>query len=254
VNWNLEYDDPPALRHDLENQLGMVPGSTFPGPHGPQVIPGVYTLKLTVDGQDYTRNVTVVNDPRVGQGPAIMAALRAQNQINLLSMQGMEQSYEGHAEVDAVQHQLSLLMHDDLPADVVAQAKTLDTNLTKIGGAPPPREFGGGPGRPAAREPNALQSFLDLNNDYNTMVSMVQVGLDMAPTPTQIASWESNCNNYNRTLAEWKKLQRQISDFNTLLEKDQLHGLTLAPTKLIDASCRFAAGGSRKVSQQPTPR
>ena len=70
VNWNLYYDDPPALRHDLENEMNMVPGSATPGPHGPQVIPGIYTLKLTVDGQVYTRTVTVVNDPRVGQSPA----------------------------------------------------------------------------------------------------------------------------------------------------------------------------------------
>ena len=250
VNWNLEYDDPPALRHDLENQMNMVPGSTNPGPHGPQVIPGVYTLKLAVDGQVYTRNVTVVNDPRVGQSPVIMAELRAQNKINLLSMQGMEQSYEGHAEVEAVERQLSALMHDDLPADVAAQAKTLDASLTKIGGVVPPGgEFGGGPGRPATPEPNALQSFLDLNNDYNTMVSMVQVGLDMAPTPTQIATWESDCNHYNRTLAEWKKMQQQISSFNALLAKDKLHELTLAPTDLTDASCRFAPEGSRKVRQ-----
>ncbi len=55
VNWNLQYDDPPALRHDLENQMNMVEGATTPGPHGPQVIPGVYTLKLTVDGKVYTQ-------------------------------------------------------------------------------------------------------------------------------------------------------------------------------------------------------
>ena len=73
VNWNLLYDDPPALRHDLENQMNMVEGSTTPGPHGPQVIPGVYTLKLTVDGKVYTSEVTVMNDPRVGQSPALMA-------------------------------------------------------------------------------------------------------------------------------------------------------------------------------------
>ena len=60
VNWNLQYDDPPALRHDLEDEMNSVEGATTPGPHGPQVIPGVYTLKLTVDGQVYTRNVTVV--------------------------------------------------------------------------------------------------------------------------------------------------------------------------------------------------
>ena len=95
VNWNLYYDDPPALRHDLENEMNMVPGSATPGPHGPQVIPGVYTLKLTVDGQVYTRTVTVVNDPRVGQSPELMAELRIQNQLTLLSVQGMEQSVAG---------------------------------------------------------------------------------------------------------------------------------------------------------------
>ncbi len=42
---------------------------------------------------------------------------------------------------------------------------------------------GGGGGRGAASNPNALQSFFELNNAFNTMVSMMQVGLDMAPTP-----------------------------------------------------------------------
>jgi hypothetical protein len=53
--------------------MNMVEGSTTPGPHGPQVIPGVYTLKLTVDGKVYTSEVTVMNDPRAGQSPALMA-------------------------------------------------------------------------------------------------------------------------------------------------------------------------------------
>jgi photosystem II stability/assembly factor-like uncharacterized protein len=239
VNWNLQFDDPPALRHDLENQMNMTPGATNPGPHGPQVIPGVYTLKLTVDGQVYTRNVTVVNDPRVGQSPVVMAALRIQNKLTLLSVQGMEQSDQGHGEVDAVKAQLATLIHGDLPADVAAQAKTLDASLAKIGGVIPAGGEGG-PGRPPTPDPNALKSFLDLNNSYNTMVSMMQVGLDMSPTSTQIDTWKSDCNNYNRTVAEWKKMQQQIAGFNALLVKNQLHELTLAPTKLTDASCSFA--------------
>ena len=135
VNWNLQYDDPPALRHDLENQMNMVEGATTPGPHGPQVIPGVYTLKLTVDGKVYTSDVTVVNDPRVGQSPALMADLRSQNKLTLLSVQGMEHSFEGHDEVNAVKDQLATLIKGNLPADVAAQAKTLQASLTKIGGA-----------------------------------------------------------------------------------------------------------------------
>jgi photosystem II stability/assembly factor-like uncharacterized protein len=253
VNWNLYHDDPPALRQDLEDEMNMVPGATTPGPHGPQVIPGVYTLKLTVDGQVYTRTVTVVNDPRTGQSPELMAALRIQNKLTLLSVQGMEQSFAGHVEVDAVRDQLSALMKGDLQADVAAQAKTLDASLRKIGGAAP--NFGGAGGfmRIPNADPNALQSFMELNNAYNTMVSMMQVGMDMAPTPAQIDTWESDCNNLNRTVKAWKDAQQQITDFNALLVKNQQHSLTLAPTKLADATCSFTPEAGGKASKQKTP-
>jgi len=208
------------------------------------VIPGVYTLKLTVDGQVYSRQVTVVNDPRVGQSPELMANLRVQNQLTLLSVNGMQQSNAGHDEVDAVRSQLAALMQGNLPDDVATQGRKLNDSLTNIGGVVA-AGFGGGGGRggaPAA--PDALKSFVTLNNDYNTMVSMMQVGLDMAPTPTQIATWESDCTSYNRTVAAWKALQKEIADFNAVLAKNNLQPITAAPTKLTDSSCSFKAGSN----------
>ncbi len=245
INWNLNYEDPPALRHDLENQMNMVPGSATPGPHGPQVIPGVYTLKLTVDGKVYSRDVTVVNDPRVGQSAEIMAALRIQNKLALLSVQGMDQSFEGHDEVDAVRSQLQTLMQGNLPADVATQAKALDAALTKIGGAMP-AGGGGGEGRRGPTDPKAMKSFFDLNNAYNTMVSMIQVGLDMTPTPTQIATWKSDCADYNRTRTAWDGLRQQITDFNTQLASNHLGEINLAPSKLTAASCTFGPEAAKK--------
>jgi len=239
AHWDLYYDDPPALRHDLENEMNATPGETTPGPHGPQVIPGVYTLKLTVDGQVYTRKVTVMNDPRVGQSPTLMAALRVQNQLTMLAYHGMQQSFAGQEEVAAVRSQLAELTHANLPPDVAAQAKTLDESLVKIGGVVP---AAGAPFRRAVADPKALQSFLAINNEYNTMVSMMQVGLDVAPTPTQIDSWESECPKYNRTLGEWKAAQKQIADFNAVLAKNGLQQLTIPPTKLSDSSCGFKTG------------
>jgi hypothetical protein len=168
-----------------------------------------------------------------------MAALRIQNKLTLLSVQGMQQSYEGHDEVDAVKDQIASLMQGSLPDDVAAQAKTLVASLTKIGGAMPVGFGGGGGGRGAAPDPNALQSFFDLNNQYNTMVSIMQVGLDMAPTPTQIATWKSDCTNYNRTRTAWEDMQKQITDFNTLLAKNNLQEIKIAPTKLTGSSCSF---------------
>ena len=141
-------------------------------------------------------------------------------------------------------------MTGNLPADVAAQAKTLDASLTKIGGViPPPGSFGG-PGRGAPPDPKALKSFLDLNNEYNTLVSMMQIGLDIAPTSTQIATWETDCNNYNRTVAEWKNMQQQLTVFNAALTKNQLQELTVAPTKLTDASCSFTPEVRRKAGNQ----
>ncbi len=240
VNWNLQYDDPPALRHDLENQMNMVEGSTTPGPHGPQVIPGVYTLKLTVDGQVLTREVTVINDPRVGQSPALMTALRTQNKLTLLSVQGMEHSFQGHEEVNAVKDQLATVMKGSLPADLADQAKTLEASLTKIGGVMP-QGFGGGGGggRRGPADPKALQSFFELNNEFNTMVSMMQVGLDIAPTPAQIATWQKDCTDLNRTRTAWEDAHKQIAELNAMLVKNNLQEMKVAPTKLTVSACSF---------------
>ena len=237
INWNLYYDDPPALRHDLENQMNMTPGSTTPGPHGPQVIPGVYTLKLTVDGQIYTSKVTVVNDPRAGQTPELMAALRTQNRLTLLSVEGMKESFAAHDEVDAVRSQLTSLLKSQPPDDVATQAKSLDASLLKIGGVVPPP--GGGNRR--TPDPNALKSFVELNDAFNTMVSMVQVGLDMAPTPTQIDTWERDCTDYGRTLDTWNAAQQQIKALNTALSKDHLQPLKLSAIAPAHTSCKFSA-------------
>lgn len=245
INWDLYYDDPPALRHDLENEMNMVPGSTTPGPHGPQVIPGVYTLKLTVDGQTYTRTATVMNDPRVGQSPALMAGLRAQNRITLLSVHGMQQSFDGFNEVNAVRGQIAALMHNNLPDDVATQAKALDANLLKVGGAMP----AGGGFRRAAPDPKALQSFFDLNNTYSAMVSMMQVGMDMAPTPTQIATWQDDCASYNHTLAAWKAQHQPIDDFNALLTKNNLQTLNNPATQLTETACSVKPEVNAKPAQ-----
>jgi photosystem II stability/assembly factor-like uncharacterized protein len=251
VNWNLLYDDPPALRHDLENQMNMVEGSTTPGPHGPQVNPGIYTLKLTVDGKVFTRDVTVMNDPRVGESPALMDALRTQNKLTLLSVQGMEHSFEGHEEVNAVQDQLATLMKGNLPADVAAQAKTLEASLTKIDGgrAGGRGGGGGGRGRGATADPNALQPFSELNNAFNTMVSMMQVGLDMAPTPTQIATWQKDCTDLSHTTTAWEDALKQVTDFNAMLVKNNLQEMKVAPTKLTVSTCSFMPEPAKKAKK-----
>jgi hypothetical protein len=78
---------------------------------------------------------------------------------------------------------------------------------------------------------------------------MIQVGLDMPPTPTQIATWESDCTNYNRTLAAWNGMQQPIEDFNAVLAKNNLQQLKVRPTRLTNASCSLNPEQGRRVNK-----
>jgi photosystem II stability/assembly factor-like uncharacterized protein len=243
VNWDLHYDDPPALGHDLQNQMNMVPGMVTPGPHGPQALPGTYTLKLTVDGHVYTQTLGVRNDPRVGESAALMNALRAQHRLTLLAYQAMKDTYAGNEEVAAIRAQIAALTRGQVPPDVATQASEVDGKLAAFGGTTGGRGGRGGAGGrgggPAA--PGAVTSFASLNGTFGSLVSMMQVGLDMSPTRAQIDTWESGCKTYNATVAAWKALQTQdLAAFNSLLTKDNLKPLAVAPTKLAAQACTFA--------------
>ncbi len=86
-----------------------------------------------------------------------------------------------------------------------------------------------------------MQSFIQLNNSFNTMVSAMQVGLDMAPTKAQIDTWESHCAAYNATVTAWKKAQAEdLAAFNAALAQSNQKPVTIAPTKLTTAACAFA--------------
>jgi photosystem II stability/assembly factor-like uncharacterized protein len=237
TNWDLQYDDPPAFTHDLEDEMNMVDGMTTPGPHGPQVPPGTYTLKLTVDGKVYTQTVVVHNDPRAGESAATLAALKSQHKLTLLAYQAMKDSYAANDEVKAVREQVAALASQG--GDAGAKAKEIDTKLAAFGGSVPAGGRGGG-GR-GGQAPGGMQSFVSLNASLGTIVSMMQVGLDMAPTPAQIETWESDCKNYNTTVAAWKKLQTDdLTAFNADLAKANAKPLSLAPTKVSPAVCTFA--------------
>ncbi|MHB1815696.1 MAG: WD40/YVTN/BNR-like repeat-containing protein [Steroidobacteraceae bacterium] len=239
--WNLRYGPPPAFRHDLENQMNTVAGATTPGPHGPQVIPGVYTLKLTVDGHVYTRHVTVMNDPRVGHSRVLLAALRAENRMNRRAYRGMQRSYRGYQEVHAVKVQLRALMHTPLSKPLAAEAKALAVRLRKIGGKKSTRGFLARLLHPRPPpKPGALRSFVAVNNAYNRLVSLMQVGMDMRPTQAQLATLSADCRHYDHTVASWTSLQTgELAAFNTALGANHLRKLRLAPVRLAASSCGF---------------
>jgi len=61
--WDLHYPPPDALEH--EYPIAAIWHNTPRDPQGPRVLPGVYTVKLTVDSKTETQPLTVKMDPRV---------------------------------------------------------------------------------------------------------------------------------------------------------------------------------------------
>jgi hypothetical protein len=61
--WDLRYTPPPGADREFTN--AAVNKNTPSGPHGPYVPPGVFRVRLTVDGSTYERPLTVRLDPRV---------------------------------------------------------------------------------------------------------------------------------------------------------------------------------------------
>ena len=156
----------------------------------------------------------------------------------------------GNEEVAAVRAQLAAVTQ---PADLAATAKDLDTRLAAFGGAVEGRGgrgggFGGGGfggGGRGGTAPGAMQSFIALNNSFNTLVSMMQVGLDIAPTAAQIDTWTNDCNSYNATVSAWKKMQSDdLAAFNAELTRNNARTVTVTPTKLTTAACAAASSAT----------
>jgi hypothetical protein len=70
--WDLREPPPLAMSQDLP--ISAVPHDTPRTPEGPLVLPGVYTVRLDVDGRTMQRHLPVVMDPRVVISTQALAA------------------------------------------------------------------------------------------------------------------------------------------------------------------------------------
>jgi photosystem II stability/assembly factor-like uncharacterized protein len=241
INWNLRYDEPPTFVHWWEHVTGAVPGDTPASPEGPLVIPGVYTLKLTVDGKSYTQQVTVKNDPR---SPASAADLRAQYELQVKLYDGTRQSWEGYRQVNAMREALARVVKASPPADVATAAAAFDAKLLALAGT----GIGGRGGRGAPPPP---PNFTSLNGtepeEGAVMVSMngqlkIQDYGDMAPTETMRKGWMQGCRDMRTALTQWQGINaNDLVAFNALLTKNHLEPIPAAAPPITMPVCTLGA-------------
>lgn len=127
IAWDLRYD-PPAKRSDEEKP----PGEFGQPPRGPRVLPGTYTVRLTLDGAAQEQRVEVGIDPTVAVSPR---ELEAQFQVGrrLTDLRG--QVNERLRALDTIKSQLEARRKEakqlkkELPAALEEKWKAVDEAL-----------------------------------------------------------------------------------------------------------------------------
>ncbi len=243
VNWNIRYDNPPTFTHSYAQMMGAVAGETPWSPEGPLAPPGVYTVKLTVEGKSYTQTVTVKNDPR---SPATAADLTAQHELLRKLYDGSREAWEGYTQVTAMRSALGELSASNPPADAAAAITAFTAKLAAVGGngAGGGRGGGGGGRGGAAAGPPPVPNFAGLVAALNRQMDGLDFG-DLAPTEPQVTAWGWGCADLRSAVMSWKSINSvDLVTLNGILAKSGLHAINAAGAGMAVPVCAAGATGA----------
>jgi hypothetical protein len=168
--WDLKYAPPPAFSHGFP--ISAIYRDTPRTPSGPAVMPGTYTVKLTVDGKSYSQPMVVKMDPRVKTG---LPALTQQFTLSLEAYRGMQDTYALAMESKKLRTQIAEAINRVGRGPLAESLATLDKAIVAIAGEA--RGDGGGGGGVDVRDTN----FTRLNGGFASLLEMLQ-NADLPPT------------------------------------------------------------------------
>ena len=120
--WDMKYN---PLNVPVEYPMTAVKHNTAPSPTAPWVMPGNYTVKLTVNNKVYTQNFTVKMDPRV---KTPMIQLQKQHDLSVICYEGSKKSMTKFPEIARKFNTLfEILVHTDMPPTKQTEKAVLET-------------------------------------------------------------------------------------------------------------------------------
>jgi photosystem II stability/assembly factor-like uncharacterized protein len=227
--WDLHYPPPPGQTRTFP--ISAIIHDTPSEPRGPLVLPGTYTVRLTVDGQVHTQPMVVKMDPRV-KTPA--KGLEQQFSLSMECFQGMQAIYEASEKVRKLQAQLKKLREQLAKTNNVKDAKAsppgssdsplsqtiekFDESLASLMGSERPRRGGR---RRAKPDKVSLSS---ISSELNTLLEILQ-GADAAPTTQAVASCAEAKKNLADLMSRCKELQtKDMKSLNDLIRQANMTG------------------------------
>jgi hypothetical protein len=207
--WDLRDPSPKALEQEFP--ISAIVHNTPLMPLGARALPGAYTVRLTVDGKNYTQPLTLKMDPRIHTS---LSDLQKQNEMEVGAVEGMNDSYESLEQVKSVREQIKELSRKTVSKDKLAKnLATLDDHCAELEGAKQ-HSFYGVPGSGKESE-----NFSTLNQHFATMLA-VAGSADAAPTTQAIASYRDLERSETDLRKRWSAIrERDIPDLNKALTK-----------------------------------
>lgn len=202
VVWNLRHEPAP----DIE-------GAYYDagGPVAPMVLPGRYTVTLTVDGKQYSQSLTVVKAPRT---QVTQAALKQQYQLMMQLDAATRQDHAAANAIIDVRAQLEGL-HKRLAAGkngtaLATEAKVLDQQLAGL-----LETF-------YQYHAHAEEAELHYPTELNSQLGFLEASVDSAdsaPSAQQQQAYGVLRARLDATLSRWKGAQGQIAALNAKLAR-----------------------------------
>lgn len=211
--WNLRATQPMATTY--EYPIAAVPHRTPLSPQGPLVLPGVYTVRLTVDGHTESQSLTVKMDPRVHSPAAELEALHA-------AQVRMAASLDELSKADLAAHSVQEQLAAPENASLSAQLATFSAALKKLLAGDEAAEMKESPGLD------------DVTGEVGQLYGQLQHS-DDPPTRAVVAAAAHSREEGAEALRAWREFQsKQLVGIDVVLLKAGRPAidLTMAPVNM----------------------
>jgi hypothetical protein len=197
--WNLMYPEPSAFSHGFP--ISAIYKNTPLYPLGPAVLPGSYTVKLTVNGKSLSKPLVVKMDPRV-KTPT--PGLTQQFELSLEAYNGMEQTYKVALESRRLRDQITKLIDKVRRGPLAEALSSLEKKAAGIGGEG--RADVSSPGLPGGTIDIRNPNLTSLNSGFSSLIEDLQ-SADVAPTEATVTAAAELQKTLAKLLQDWADLK-----------------------------------------------
>jgi photosystem II stability/assembly factor-like uncharacterized protein len=196
--WDLHYPSPEGVHRQYP--IAAVYRDTPGEPRGPWVLPGEYTVKLTVGGKEYTQPLVLKMDPRVKTSAPDLANVFA---VAFGAWDGIRQAQSSLAQIRSVRAQLKDRRAKSGKGAAAAALEAFDKKLAAIEGAPRGRYWFFMPDAGARRQQKTLSSV----TEELTVILELANSADAPVTSQAAAAAKGTQDSLSALVAAWEKLR-----------------------------------------------